>query len=303
MSARLVLALGCAALLAGCDEGVPLTRAAYEPVQVEGGQFFPGPIPADSGGPKLVPPINSQNNVISPGQAGKRLTGDVSKGATSIAVRLEETGTGYWILPVGDPDPQTESDLTWEADCDFSTNLRPGPLPLSQDHPHYHLQLAAADATGAFGPVSALGLYVLSPTPAGDVVISLTWDSAADLDLHLITPGGAEVSAKSPTSATAPIADPTMIPADVGVLDRDANGQCVQAGLRQEDVVFQGRPPAGEYAVRVDMFSSCGAPAADFVLTVRVSGAVVYTSKGRLLELDADGGGPGSGLFITNLSF
>lgn len=295
-------ALACSVLLAGCGDGVPFTRAASEPVLVAGGQFFPGAIPADTGGPQVLAP-NSQNNVVFAGQAGKKLTGDATKGATSLAVRLEEVGSGYWIVPVGDPDPQTESALTWEADCDFSARLHPGPLPLSPDHPHYHLQLAAGDGAGAFGPVTALGIYVLSPVPAGKVVISLAWDSAADLDLHLTTPEGKEVYGKSPTTSTSPITDPTMIPASVGVLDRDSNAQCVQDNFREEDVVFQGQPPPGVYLVRVDMFAACGAPAADFVLTVRVDGAVTRTVKGRLLDLDADGGGPGAGLFVANLPF
>jgi len=61
--------------------------------------------------------------------------------------------------------------------------------------------------------------------------------------------------------------------------------------------------PPGSYLVRVDMASACGAAAADFVLTVRVDGAVTQTVKGRLLALQADGGGPGSGLFVAQLSF
>jgi hypothetical protein len=133
------------------------------------------------------------------------------------------------------------------------------------------------------------------------VVISLAWDSAADLDLHVVTPGGAELDPKHPITTMA--SDPSTPPPGAGVLDRDSNGSCVADNLRQEDAVFADAPAPGIYVVRVDMFASCGAPAADFVLTERVDGVVKQTVKGRLLDIDADGGGPGSGLFVAQFQF
>ena len=53
------------------------------------------------------------------------------------------------------------------------------------------------------------------------------------------------------------------------------------------------------------MFSSCGAPSADFVVTVRKDGLVTDTIKGRLLDIDADNGavdGGVPGLFVAQES-
>jgi hypothetical protein len=294
VSAHRATPLLALALLAGCDDaGVPFTRGAREPVQVEGGQFHAGDLPADTGGPKVTT-LNSQANLLFAGQAGKKITGDAEKGATAIAVRLHDVGAGYWTVPVGTPDPQTMGDLTWEADCDFAWDLKPG---------MYYLDFAAVNEAGAFGPVNNLPLLVQSAVPEGKVVISLQWDSAADLDLHLVTPSGNELDPKHPVTEPPDGGAGDMPPPNVGVLDRDSNASCTQDGFREEDVVFAGAPSPGTYLVRVDMFSACGAPAADFVLTVRVDGAVTQTVKGRLLDIDADGGGPGSGLFVANLSF
>jgi hypothetical protein len=51
------------------------------------------------------------------------------------------------------------------------------------------------------------------------------------------------------------------------------------------------------------MVSACGAPSADFVVEVRQDGQLTQTFDGRLLAQDADGGGPGTGLFVAQLQF
>lgn len=294
MIARALSVLISLTLLAGCDgEGVPFARGAREPIQVRGGQLEEGAIPDDAGGPKITT-LNSQANLIFAGQAGKKLTGNAAAGATAVAARFHEIGTGYWTVPVGAPDPQTMGDLTWEMDCDFAWDIRPGT---------YDIDFAAVNDQGLFGPVSNLPVLVQSAVPQGKVVISLAWDSAADLDLHLVAPNGQELDPKHPTTAVGDGGAGDMLPPGSGLLDRDSNGGCAQDGFRREDVVFADAPAPGVYLARVDMFASCGAPAASFVLTVERDGKVTDTVKGRLLDIDADGGGPGSGLFVANLTF
>jgi hypothetical protein len=282
-----------ALLLASCDDfGVDAATGAFEPIQVQGGQFFAGPLPAGDTGPK-VDTINSLDDAIVAGAANKSFSGDVDPGATSVLVAFKDLGTGYWSVPVGPPDPQTNGELTWQATCDFSWSL-----PLGT----HDLQFSAMDAAGRAGPIQDLTILVESPVPTGAVVISLVWDSAADLDLHLVAPGGTELDPQHPTTAASLETDGGL-PPGTGVLDRDSNGGCVEDPFREEDVVFADWPAPGTYVLRVDMASACGAPSADFVVTVRAGGVVKGTFKGRLLAIDADGGGPGSGLFITDLSF
>jgi hypothetical protein len=287
--ALVTAALVAPALLAGCEVGVRPTTGQLEPFQVQGGQFFPGELPGSDAGPAVVA-INSADNLVFPGQAGKQLSGDVAAGATSILMRFADLGTGYWSVPVGSPDPQMAGALTWSASCDFSWSIPPGT---------HDLLFAAMGLDGVAGPAQKNPYLFQSATPAGKVVISLAWDSGADLDLHLVTPGGQELDPKHPT--TAPLDAGATPPPGTGLLDRDSNGNCVPDGFRREDVVFAEAPPPGSYLVRVDMFSACGAPSADFVLTVTADGAVAKTVKGRLLDTDADGGGLGSGLFVAQL--
>ncbi len=256
---RLALAL----LLAGCD-GVSAASGAREPIRVRNAAFFGGDLPAGAGPEVLT--IDSQNNLLSQGQAGKRLGGDAAKGANAIALRLGDVGTGYWILPVGAPDPQTPGALSWEAVCDFSRDLPSG---------RHELVVAASDDASEFGPHNSIPLLVQSLVPDAPAVVSLAWDSPADLDLRVVGPAGAIA------------------------VDRDSNAGCAD-GTRVESAVLPEPAPPGLYQVWVDMFAPCGAPAASFVLTVRVAGAAALTQKGRLVDLDADGGSPG--LFVTEFS-
>jgi hypothetical protein len=133
--------------------------------------------------------------------------------------------------------------------------------------------------------------------------VSLSWDSDADLDLRLVAPNGKELDPKHLTTATAIDGGADSIPPGTGVLDRDSNAGCIIDGIRQEDVIFADRPTPGTYLVRVDMFDACQTPGANFVVEVYVRGALVLSRAGRLLDIDADGGGPGAGLFVAELKF
>lgn len=313
MNRPALLLCGSLTLLAGCDEGESATRGITEPIQVryprEGdraqvlAQFFPGALPeGTTKGPELRPP-QTQNNTLFAGQSNKKITGDVAKGTNGIALRLADLGSGYWLIPASAPDPapQIPGDLTWEADCDFSAGI-----PLGT----HDLELSAVDVNGVWGPKKTQTLTVDSAVPRGKLVISLVWDSTADLDLHVILPDGRNVGPKNPVTmlpdgGSGTNNDPYNFPPGTGLFDRDSNSRCVPDNLREEDLVFSEAPPPGPYFLYVDMFSSCSAPSADFVLTVRQDGKVTETVKGRLLDIDADNGavdGGVPGLFVGQLN-
>jgi hypothetical protein len=309
----LALLAGC---LTGCDEGVSATHGVTEPIQVRypsnanltkgqplPAQFFPGSLPEGTKGPALRP-LDLKSFTLFAGQANKKITADAAQGAGAVALRFADLGTGYWLVPTGAVDmaaPQAPGDLTWEADCDFAANLPVG---------SHDLIFAAVSGDGVWGPQISHPFIVDSVVPVGKVVISLVWDSAADLDLHVMLPDGKNVSPKSPVTqlpdgGSGTNNDPYNFPPGTGVFDRDSNGRCVPDNLREEDLVFADQPPPGTYLLYVDMFSSCGAPSADFVVTVRKDGLVTDTIKGRLLDIDADNGavdGGVPGLFVAQES-
>jgi uncharacterized protein YfaP (DUF2135 family) len=124
------------------------------------------------------------------------------------------------------------------------------------------------------------------PVLSGDVQVSVAWDSPADVDLHLVEPGGAEVYWGSTSSGAG------------GVLDLDSNAACGSDGPRNENITYpSATPPSGAYIVRLDYWDSCGATATNYVVTVRVKGHALEVYQGQFTG-SGDGGGAGSGVQI-----
>jgi hypothetical protein len=180
--------------------------------------------------------------------------------------------------------------VVFSASCAFDFDIPPG---------SHDLDFVAFDSNGNPGPINPLTLKIQPVVPTGAVVVSLIWDSNADLDLHLVAPDGTELDPQHPNTYAG---TDGMVPSGTAVLDRDANAACVEQSLREEDAVFAMQPIAGTYLVRVDMASACGAQSADFVVEVRENATVTHIVKGRLLALQADGGGPGKGLFVMQFN-
>lgn len=291
--------LACVALAlaaAACGNSESAASGVGEPLRVTNGQFFPGAFPApQAGAPAVAPPDSFKTSQVPQGFSGKKISGLTPNDTSSVALDLSGLGQGYWVVPVGVPDALTDN-LTWSATLDFARDI-----PLGDQLLH----MAAANGAGHFGPPVELRLTMLPLIPTGHVVASLAWSNNADLDLHLTSPSGTVLDPKHPN--TTPIADAG---ADAGLplpgsgsLDRDSNAGCVSDGFRAENVVWDaeaGAPEAGRYQVRVDMFSACGVPSADFTFTLYVDGVSTLHRVGRLLDINADGGGPG--LFVTEFT-
>jgi hypothetical protein len=323
-----------------------------EPLQVSGGQFISGTLPgtppavivdggssneagADSGAkgdggtsvaPLSVTSVTFSNAFIISGYAGTKIAGLATTDAVAVGVQLADQGTGYWVVPTQGVDVQ----FPGQRDFGFSASFNQTDTPGDTD-----LRLVAIGADGSAGvqvnapiciesrvPDNGHACQPTKPVPAA--VLSLTWDSAFDLDLVVITPSGRNVSAKSDTT-TASIADSGGVPIQppesvglfdgtIGVIDRDSMGECVVDGWRQEDLVFQDYPTElGSYLIYADPFASCGQPAVRFTLTIWEPGSdgnlhATFTRSGEVLSSEVTGGQPpdgGSvaGLFIAEKAF
>ncbi len=90
-------------LASGCDDtGVLVSPVSSEPLQVQGGQFFAGPLPTGTG--PTVDFINTSSTVFPSGAVNKTLTGDADMGATAVAPALRRsrapaTGRCRWGCP------------------------------------------------------------------------------------------------------------------------------------------------------------------------------------------------------------
>lgn len=309
MIARLeVLALG--AWLAACS-GERLTPAFEEPIRVSSAQFrkgaLPGsPPPSDPEAEVPTPTVTSVSLaglLVSPGYSGKRISGRASTDAVAVGVRLGDLGSGYWVFPVGAPDPTAHGEYSWSARLDFSREVPPG---------EHQLFLAGIDRDGHAGAQFSSRLCFTSPLgdesvcnprqPPPALVVSLAWDTGVDLDLRVLTPEGKIVDAKHPSTALAADAGAALDPSAPGTgrLDHDSVRGCVVDGVERENLTFATEPSPGSYALYANVFEACGAPSVRFTMTVhRIvadedGGAPVLTEtlrrSGTLLASDANGG-------------
>jgi hypothetical protein len=315
MNVAIHVATLCLLLPVACGEGQPAVSGIGEPIRVTGGQYIAGDLPSSAGGPAITATAFNNQNVLL-GEAGKAISGRAQDAAFAVGVRFGDLGTGYWVVPVTEPDPQFPGEITFGFSADFDANIPAGFHPL---------RFVAIDAAGHGGapmdtPLCVAGripdnLHACLPsTPPPAVVISLRWDTNFDVDLHVLIPSGVDVNPKSPL--TQPMEAGTAPDSNAPRIDRDSLGGCVHDGLRQEDLVFQTAPPPGSYQIRVDPFDACGQSAVRFELTIfKAMGACpacslqpiplppsgALSQAGELLASQATGGAS-SGLYVLSVS-
>lgn len=247
----------------GCS-GESLTRGLEEPIQVQGAQFMegslPGSAPADE--PKAPHPttLASVGRTLEQGSLGITVTGRATPDAESIGVALHNGGgSGYWVLPVGTPEPQFNDEPTFGFSVAFA-----GDIAGMQ-----RVRVAAIDKHGKSGTQAEIELCVAPRVPdhlnacvptiaPPELVVSLSWDRAVDLDLIVVTPSGKVVSPKDPSTLLVDDDGNPLPDQAVGVFDLDSNADCAHDGRRLENLVFDEEPEPGRYLIYANLFDPCG---------------------------------------------
>jgi hypothetical protein len=270
---RLVLPI-CAAV--GCG-GASADNGVTAHLRLNNAQFVPGALQPSTDATGPVATASPGFVRLYPGVQNIGLTGSVVNG-TSVLLGLADD-TGYWIVPTPLPElPLDPVNPVYTFSARFS---------LSPDTPTgmETLLVRGVDAAGNIGPSQMSTITVAAPTPPGAMVITLDWDTNADLDLHAVVPvdpnfplppgvdpkTSVEVWSKAPLALPPSAAgydarDPAV--AGAGHLDFDSNANCNIDGRRQENIIFGNPPPNGEYIVRVDAFSMCGQASAQWTVSV-----------------------------------
>lgn len=277
--AVLVSVTALVSALASCDDSTKPDTGVDAALRVAGGQFLRGDMPAEPSGPPVK--TIALSPIVHPGSVGRTCSGVLDPGATAVALTVEGD-PGYWIVPAGIPDVTAAGFPTFATSVAFSAALRPGQRTFVA---------RAVDGAGRFGPAFSKPLDVTAvPRPAGRFVISLTWDTQADLDLHVVDPSGVEIwkrninSYQPPPPGASP--EPPNTPHPGGILDFDSNAQCVPDGRRAENVVYADKPPSGHYIARVDTYSLCGAAFAHWRVEGFLDGVSIGAAEGTSTEYD-----------------
>jgi hypothetical protein len=138
------------------------------------------------------------------------------------------------------------------------------------------LEQSTPEPAGVLIPTFESGGGIIPPIDepvlgTGDVQVTLRWDNSADLDLHVVDPGGEEIYFGVPTSTSG------------GQLDVDANGDC-SGDPPVENVYWPtGGAPGGTYWVSVVYYGSCDSSGtANYEVTTRINGQVVDVRSGTV---------------------
>jgi hypothetical protein len=248
--------------LAACD-GASSDSGRDAWLRVSGAQFVPEKLTTTADGPSVVA-LNLSRSQATRGDTALHLSGTLGSTANAVAIWLNGD-RGFWLLPAGLPDVTLDNALTFASTVGLSLEAPLGARTVT---------VVALSHAGIAGPPSEAALEILDTTKAqGALVVTLQWDTDADLDLHVVDSAGVEIWARNPNSwqATpgAPL-DPTAWKRG-GLLDADSNSQCVIDGRNQENIVWSTSAPSGHYLVRVDTFSLCDQSAARWTVSARTA--------------------------------
>jgi hypothetical protein len=281
--------------LAACGDGASSDPGLAAFLRVDGAHFVPGAMPAAGRGPS-VRSARVPHDTLTIGTQRERLSGTLDPAANAVAL-YRSRDAGYWILTAGIPTAE-EPDLP-------SFNAL---LGLARDFPRgrFTLLLSATDRAGRFGARTSLALSAVSPSVDGELVVTLSWDDDADLDLHVIDPDGTEIWSRNINSWEPPAPGAATSDAGAwqagGLLDFDSNAGCAIDGRDLEHVSWQAQPPSGTYRVLVATASLCGEMSAHWALDVTLHGRSIANARGLSVET-ATRKGAGAGTGTAALSF
>src|SRR5262249_37284206 len=125
---------------------------------------------------------------------------------------------------------------------------------------------------------------------SGNVQVNVSWDTATDVDLHVVDPRNEEVYYGHTQSASG------------GSLDVDSNAGCSIDNKNSENIRWGSSAPNGTYIVRVDYWSACSVTGTTTYSVVVNNGGQVTRFSGTFARGDADQGSQGSGREITRFS-
>jgi hypothetical protein len=285
--------------------GVTDERHLEQALVVENAVFHEGSLTSSDAAEATVTSLSFSLGSVTAGAHDVPVSGRASSDAYAIAFALDDRGSGYWTRKVGTEDPSFPGELAFDALLQIGTNITPGLTTLS---------VRAIDGNGRPGPAEELSLCVLPDIPdhgnACDpkvepprAVVSLAWDSDADLDLTVVSPSG-KVYNRS-RRGVANNAGKVL-----ASFDRDSSAGCQQDGKRRESFVVESVPERGPWKVYAGLFDACGAASARYELDLyereeTEEGRYALTRKSRthgvLLRSQADGGGKPP-FYITSVS-
>ena len=213
-------------------------------------------VPEPSGGPTVA--VTGNEVYV----AGGSLFLDVEPGPGTDKLLVSVRGARFGYYEIDLPKVATPQRLVGRMHFDLRELGELAELLGLGPAPTVCLAVSAVDASGAVGPPTC---HLVTNVPVGfsDVQVTVSWDSDADLDLHVADPNGDEVY------------EDAWVIESGGELDVESGDFCSGPPRRNEHVAWTGgAPPPGLYEVRVTHDDNCDAEETDYVVSVYNHGTV-----------------------------
>jgi uncharacterized protein YfaP (DUF2135 family) len=263
------------------------------PVNVANGIYVNTTPPASTTGwPGPSPSVMASNSTIVTGGTSvlKANVNGQAAGSEIVGVIISmDNHDGYFQVPV-DPNNYPAG-----GEVEAAIRLR----QYGEDEPvpaRLNMRVALRDARGRISPYQAFAFTVIK-VGGGDIQFTLSWDTVADLDLHIVDPFNCEIYYGRRTCTQSG-----------GRLDLDANIGC-SAGPQTENVFWpEGGAPPGTFIAKVNRFSdSCCASTCgrghNYTLTVNYCGRTeVYEGLVPYGQsTTSSGAGSSSGIVVATI--
>lgn len=217
------------------------------PLEIPGAIWVNDALPVPSNDPEApaILEVGGPDGFVNGSTTSHPVAFEAADGISALVVAMDDF-PGYWLVPV--PEGELDVRLNLGFPADFFEQLGGARATVAI----WVMMLDASDRPSALVSVPLTG----TPAGSGDLQVSVTWDNAADVDLHVTEPGGDIIYWAEPSSAAG------------GALDVDSNESCVLDGGQAENIVYSNGAPDGEFTAKVRMYADCGAPGASGVVTV-----------------------------------
>jgi hypothetical protein len=235
----------------------------------------PPAVSTDAARAPSVLKIAGNDQIIAGGTASLKVTASDPQGAHEVVGLLFEiTGRkqdghslpyhGFYQVPLeffaGDAEVTLHFDTAGRAESEYKTLQR------------LELAVSALDPLGLRSVPLEYAFTVNHQAASGDVQVSVSWDTASDVDLHVVEPK----ADGNPGGANEEIFYSDKEGPQGGTLDLDSNAGCGIDGVNNENVTWdEVEPPAGTYRVYVDYWSACdvwGPESTHWIVTVKNCG-------------------------------
>jgi hypothetical protein len=244
---------------------------------VAGSTFVDESFPAPTGG--SAPSLLGARQYVGGGSFVVLVTPSAS--ATELLVGVRKSDPGYWTIDL--------SSMPKRLDGSILVTVTP-----NNQSPDTTIRMMIAETDG--NTISNVSYHnsIRNSTAVSSqyLQVSLNWLHAVDYDLHLEVPEGDDICWVARTGGNG------------GSLDLDSNAGCTIDNIDNENITWGSTvPTAGNYTIRVNLWSSCvPTEALPFLLVWTINGvSEVYV--GEMLPSDAYTGGAFDGTIITSFSY